>query len=491
MIGVSNHKPGNCCPDVKNIAENSTMLLIIDFWERFGFYGVTSVLIIFMTSQLGYSDKHGYMLFASYMALMHLTPIIGGYLARVALGYVASFVLGLILLVAGCVPIAGHFYMSLALIIVGQGFFKSIPFSLPEMVYKSASTKRHALGSSFVGYIIVNILCIAPLLLSGCFAMNNYWTCSFICAGFSMVLGTFSFFLFYHQMREYDQNLNLNILSVRNIIMITLCVLFSLFVFRYLLMSPVIVIYGVFLYAAAIIFKIYQKCLFMFKKDVYKVVVLSLMMFSGSVFFALNYQQAASLTVFINRYVSCYFFGCLVPCEVYWVLNPLWIIVLSALFCTVRKFFCINSNKFSPSLRLVLGGASITIGYLILSFACFIDKSGAHVSAWWIVCGYMFQSLSEICIFNCLVFSDFSRLVPDDIKKILVPLWFVAYAIGCVLIGIFADQASVPFRIFGDAAGYIHIYSHAFMIFSIISSLVCLLLLVLAKPFYRLTNSMQ
>lgn len=471
---------------MNDAADNSTLYLVIYFWERYGFYGVTSVLIIFMKSQLGYSDYHGYMLFASYMALMHITPIIGGYIARNVLGYMQSFILGLVLLVAGCVPIPGHFYLSLALIVVGQGFFKSMPFKLPEIVFSSANKKRHQFGLSFAHYIVVNIICIIPLLISGYLAMYNCWSTSFVCGGLSMMLGTFSFLSFYSQMRALNKDLELRTFSFKVLMMVSIYVFFLVLFSRYLLVYPLIVLYGIFIYAIFIITVLCKRFFQMSKEDILKVVVLSLTVFCSAIFFALNYQQSTSLTVFIYRYISCDIFGYHIPCEVYWILNPFWIIILSVLYCLLRKYTSINHQKLPPVFRLMVGGASIAISYFLLSFACSLDKTGSHISGWWVVTGYMFQAISEICVFNCLLFSDFTRLLPEDIKKIHIPLWFITYAIGCAMIGIIANQASVPTRFFSTAGGYIHVYSHAFFIFSVISSLVCLLLLFLAKPFYSL-----
>ncbi|MCY4330440.1 MAG: MFS transporter, partial [Endozoicomonadaceae bacterium] len=98
--------------------------------EFFSYYGMRSLLILFFTQYLLFSDKHAYMLYGSYTALVWVTPIIGGYLADRLLGYYFSVVLGVSMIFLGNVILAlsndyhALIYFSMAIIICGYGFFK-------------------------------------------------------------------------------------------------------------------------------------------------------------------------------------------------------------------------------------------------------------------------------------------------------------------------------------------------------------------------------
>ena len=104
-----------------------SVLFLTEMWERFGFYLVTSLLLLYLVKMLGYADKQAYATFAAFSALLYITPAIGGYLADRFLGYRRTLLLGVVLLVVGygmlIIPSARTFFPALAFVIMGTGFF--------------------------------------------------------------------------------------------------------------------------------------------------------------------------------------------------------------------------------------------------------------------------------------------------------------------------------------------------------------------------------
>jgi len=123
-------------------------LFFAELWERFSFYGMKALLILYMTRELLYSDTMSFGIFAAYGSLVYATPPIGGLLADRILGYRKAIIWGGILMAIGHLLMAIEhpvfFYSALALIIVGNGFFKPNISSFVGTLYKGKEEKKDA-----------------------------------------------------------------------------------------------------------------------------------------------------------------------------------------------------------------------------------------------------------------------------------------------------------------------------------------------------------
>src|SRR5690606_7282838 len=101
-------------------------LFFAELWERFSFYGMRALLVLYMVNDLLYSDNVAFGIYAAYGALVYATPVIGGMIADKLLGYRKSIMLGAVLMAVGHFALAVEhpvfFYGALALLIVGNGF---------------------------------------------------------------------------------------------------------------------------------------------------------------------------------------------------------------------------------------------------------------------------------------------------------------------------------------------------------------------------------
>lgn len=170
-------------------------LFFAELWERFSFYGMRALLVLYMTKHLLYDDDMSFGIFAAYMSLVYVTPLIGGIIADKLLGFRKSIILGGILMALGhfflTIELPIFFYGSLGLIIVGNGFFKPNISSFVGDLYQKDDTRRDAGFTIF--YMGINIgAAIAPLLCAW-FAENYGWHYGFVLAGIGMVLGLFIF----------------------------------------------------------------------------------------------------------------------------------------------------------------------------------------------------------------------------------------------------------------------------------------------------------
>ena len=164
---------------------------LVELWERFGFYIVQALLVLFLTKSRHLSDSQSYDIYSAFSALIYATPVIGGYLGDRLLGFRRAVFLGGILFTLGYFGLATTnnqlFYPSLALLICGNGFFKSCISTLIGSLYKEHDPRRD--GGYTIFYMGINIgAMVGPLV--GAWAADVYgWGYGFGIGGIGMLIG--------------------------------------------------------------------------------------------------------------------------------------------------------------------------------------------------------------------------------------------------------------------------------------------------------------
>src|SRR3990167_5124740 len=134
-------------------------LFLTEMWERYGFYVVQGMLVLYMTKAFGFTDDDSFTIVGVFTALAYIAPMVGGFIADRVLGFKTSIVWGGVLLSMGyailALPWTDMFYLSLATIIVGNGLFKPNISSLLGQLYKPGDTARDTGFTIF--YIGINI----------------------------------------------------------------------------------------------------------------------------------------------------------------------------------------------------------------------------------------------------------------------------------------------------------------------------------------------
>ena len=180
------------------------VLFFTEMWERFSFYGMRVLLILFLTAALtdnnpgwGWNAENAGALYGTYAMLLYITPIFGGILADKYLGYRWAVVLGSIIMTLGHLFMAFDtplfMYLGLGALVVGTGFFKPNMTSILSEMYKSFPEKKD--GAYTIFYMGVNAGAFFGMLLCGYLANNLGWHYGFGLAGIFMLLGTLQFWL--------------------------------------------------------------------------------------------------------------------------------------------------------------------------------------------------------------------------------------------------------------------------------------------------------
>ncbi len=180
------------------------VLFFTEMWERFSFYGMRVLLVLYLSASvigtnpgLGWDIKSATALYGTYVMLLYITPVFGGIIADKYLGSWKSVIIGSIIMTLGHASMAIEsnvtFFIGLACLIIGTGFFKpNMPSILGEM-YKAFPEKKD--GGYTIFYMGVNAGAFFGMLLCGYFAERFGWHWGFGLAGIFMLLGTIQFWL--------------------------------------------------------------------------------------------------------------------------------------------------------------------------------------------------------------------------------------------------------------------------------------------------------
>ena len=168
------------------------VLFFAEMWERFSYYGMRALLVFYMTKGfLAYDDKRSYAVYGAYTALVYATPFIGGMLADRFLGARRAVILGGILMAAGhlvmTIEQSTAFFTALALLIVGNGFFKPNISTIVGGLYPAGSTKQDSGFTLF--YMGINLGAALAPLLCGYVGETYGWHYGFGLATVGMLIG--------------------------------------------------------------------------------------------------------------------------------------------------------------------------------------------------------------------------------------------------------------------------------------------------------------
>lgn len=178
------------------------VLFFTEMWERFSYYGMRAILVLFLVSSFGlggwdWPREHALALYGTYTALVYLTPILGGYLADRYMGYQKAVIVGALIMTLGhafmAIEIAHIFmYLGIAGLIIGNGFFKPNITSIISELYQKHPEKKD--GAFTIFYMGVNAGAFLGILLCGYLGEKVGWSYGFGLAGVFMLFGMLQFY---------------------------------------------------------------------------------------------------------------------------------------------------------------------------------------------------------------------------------------------------------------------------------------------------------
>ncbi len=413
-------------------------LFFTEMWERFSYYGMRAIFILFMTKILLMTDANASEIYGSYTGLVYLTPLLGGYLCDKFLGNRRSIIIGGLLMAIGQFLMfmsanlgvnggVSIMWMGLTAIIIGNGFFKP---NISTMVGQLYPANDRRIDSAFtIFYMGINLgAFFSPLI---CGSMDFKW--GFLAACIGMVLSLI-FFVIYQKkylVSEEGKEIGLPVkaLDLKNILLIigSIGIVFFMLNFKQLFKTDTDII-GYFIYGAMILMPLViltDKSLNSIERS--RIIVIFILAFFVIFFWGAFEQAGASLTLFADRQTDRHVFGWDMPASYFQSVNPLAVIVLAPVVSILWGILYKRRLEPSSPYKMAIGLSLVALGYFVIAIAVKGLGFDEKVSMWWLIGLYVIHSIGELCL-SPIGLSMVSKLAPLRLSSLLMGTWFLANA---------------------------------------------------------------
>ena len=439
-------------------------LFLTEMWERFSFFGMVAILVLYLTAPvseggLGMSEGLGVAVFSTYVAIVGMLPVAGGWVADRLLGARRTVLVGGILIACGHYAMATRFdslfWLGLLVIALGTGLLKPNVGVMVGALYGPADPRR---DSGFtIYYMGINIGALTAPLAVGYVADRYGFHWGFLLAGLGMTIALAFYLVGYRRLGGICQTpgspadtparrrASMVVGGVVLVIVAVTAVLNSLF--------PDGPIVGDFATAISLVTLavpfVYFVALFR-RRDLGPIqrdrVKAFLVLFLAAVVFGLFGSQAGStLTLFARDGTDLNVGGFMVPPAWIGSANGLFVIIFAPIF----GLMWVKLGRRAPStpMKSAIGLTINALVFLMLLIPVSGYVNQGHKAAiWWIVGVYMVQVWAELCILP-VGLSASTKLAPRGVEGQLLALWFVSLAVGATLggrIGLLTDGQPLP-----------------------------------------------
>jgi POT family proton-dependent oligopeptide transporter len=423
-----------------------------EMWERFSFYGMKYLLLLYLTKYHLFSDSAGLEVLGAYAALVFATPVLGGLLADRYLGMRKAVVFGGLLLVLGHLGMAVEgeqarwigdrverdeaalqvFYFSLALIVIGVGFLKPSISTIVGKLYRVDDPRRD--GGFTIFYMGINLGAFTATLLCGYLGETLGWGYGFGAAGIGMLIGLASFLHGQKHLQGHAEPPDPERLRTRSRIglrvewtiylaaLLAVAVAWQMLQFQgavgMLLNGLAIAVLG------GLIWFITARCDAVERS---RMIVLIILTMSSVLFWSLFEQSAGSMTLYADRVMNREVFGVQFTAAQFGALNSFFIFLFAPVFAWL--WTSLGRRGLEPStpvkFALGIGQAGLGFGALVLG-ASFPDAAGL-VSAYWMILAYLLHTAGELCL-SPVGLSAVTKLSVPSITGLMMGAWFLATA---------------------------------------------------------------
>lgn len=458
-------------------------------FERFGFYVLSFLLVLYVKNVYNFSDKEAFGLFAIFNALVYLTPAIGGYLGDNVFGIRRMVILGLLFEGIGFNLLAFQglmaFYFGLSLVILGVGFFKTGPTNLMARKYKDNDPR---IDSGFTLYYMwINVGSFSSSFAAGIIQRYYGWHAAFLFAAIMLYLSLGVYFLLRGSAKEVDSVFGKARLSLAKYGSIFVIFLLGLLIGAFLVSHSGI---GSFILYASIIGLL---VFFMFemikspKDEKMSILACLILILMGTAFFILYFQLYESVPLFIERCVVTNYFNFNLPVTFYFGLNPISIFILSPLLALLYNRWAKKGKDLAVTTKFPMGIAFIGLCYITLYIGTFFYNADVRISSWWMVFAIFLYSLGELLI-SALGVAMVTRIVPKRLYGVMMGAWFLmGAALGSTFSGLFASLSDVPQNMV-DPLSILHIYGKGFLIVGVFGLVIAALAFAISPYVKRMAR---
>jgi len=465
-------------------------LFFTELWERFSYYGMRAILILFMTAPaaaggLGMGTADAGVIYGTYTALVYTLALPGGWLADRFLGQRRATLWGGVLILCGhvslAVPSLPSFYLGLAFVVLGTGLLKPNISAMVGQLYAPEDARRDAGFSIYymginLGAFLAPLACgwlaqsprFQEILRASGIAPESSWHFGFAMAAVGMALGLLQYLAGGRHLGDaglapvppagpeeaarWRRQLRVGllaagsacagvaILALTGVLPVTAAGVSQ--AFSWLLLATVVGLFGWLLLSGG-----------WTPAERRQLLVILVLFVGAAVFWSVFEQAGSTLNLFAERSTGRTLLGQEFPASWFQSLNPLFIILLAPLFAWL--WVRLGSREPGSPAKFALGLLFAGLGFAVLVGAARLAKDGVQVSPLWLVATYLLHTIGELCL-SPVGLSAMTRLAPARVAGLMMGVWFLAASVGNLLGGQVAslyESLSLP-ALFGAVAAF-------------------------------------
>jgi POT family proton-dependent oligopeptide transporter len=424
-------------------------LFVLEMWERFSYYGMRALLILFMTAPaaaggLGFDTVVAGAVYGLYTSMVYMTTLPGGWIADRLIGQRRAVLYGGIIIAAGHFSMAVQslttFYIGLTLIVIGTGFVKGNAAVIVGALYGENDPRRDAGFSIY--YMGINLGAFIAPLVCGYLGQRVNWHIGFATAGVGMVLGIVQYVLGGRTLgdaglRPAPAASAADAARLRSraqlagglLLVVVVALAFGMYTGAVPLTAKQIADAAG--YALVLITVLFFGWLFfganwtpVERKRLYAIGVL----FVAATIFWSEFEQAGStLNLFADRATRTAVFGWEFPSSYFQSLQPLFIITFAPVFAWV--WMRLGRREPSSPAKFGLGLLFVGAGYAVLVVGASLAQNGVKVAPWWLVVTYLLHTWGELSL-SPVGLSATTKLAPARVVGLMMGVFYLAISVG-------------------------------------------------------------
>ena len=446
-----------------------TTLFFTEMWERFSFYGMRALLMIYMTSEIskggfGWKNEDAAPIYALYASSVYFLPLIGGWIADRFIGAKKATLIGGIIIMLGHFLLAfsplPFFYAGLIFVATGTGFLKSNISKMVGDLYDKDDERRD--GGFSIFYMGINLgAFLAPLIVGALAAYKWHW--GFAAAGVGMALGLIQYIFGWNRIKNIglppapkaeNEPSDFSIAYIAEMAILIGVAVISIYFFGTPLMPTVAV--------ASLIAVVLTGVQDGLTLDDWKRLAIIFVLFTFSMLFWMGFEQAgSSFSLFAeqitNRTLPPFIFPVIdwiqttigslfgynslepireFPAAWFQSVNSGFLVLLAPVFAWIW----LKMGKRQPSdqikfvIALIFGG----LGFIVVAYASSVSGLG-KVSPWWLVLVYLLHTIGELCL-SPVGLSSMTKLAPVKMISLMLGVWFLSISMGNYVAGMIAGE---------------------------------------------------
>jgi POT family proton-dependent oligopeptide transporter len=442
-------------PPGKGHPKGLYLLFFTEAFERFQYYGMRAFLVLYLvdaTKGLGWTRSEALSLYGTYTGLVYLTPVLGGYIADRFLGQRFSVVLGGTLMMGGqflcALKTVPTLYAGLAILILGNGFFKANISTMVGQLYAPGDRRRDNAFTIF--YMGINLGGFLGPLLAGGLAEKVDWSFGFAISGLGMAISVATFLALRGKLlvgigtlkeKPTAQEVKrfLRLVGVAAVVLAGLAwlaikgPLAGRVNWDWVLLSAIV--------GTMLGFFVYLTFFGKLKKEERDRVIVIFVLVLFVVFFWAAFEQAGGLmNLYTDAKVDRGVFRWTVPTTWLQSVNSLFIVAFAPLFAMLWTWLAARGKEPTTTTKMAIGLLLVSVGFVLMYAAARQSAAEGKAALLWVVGAYLFHTWGELSL-SPVGLSMVTKLAPTKFASALMGVWFLSNAAANKLAGMLGGAA--------------------------------------------------